>query len=63
MKVYAIRKKQTNELIRFDSWLESKNPKFYRAIRFAKTALTNHNKSLKDYEIVEYELTNERVVQ
>lgn len=63
MKVYAIRKKETNDLIRFDSWFESKKPKFYREIRFAKSALTNHNKTLQDYEIVEYELTNERVVK
>lgn len=62
MKVYAIRKKQTNELVKFDSWHESKNPKFYREIRFAKTALTNHNKTLNDYEIVEFELINERVI-
>lgn len=62
MKVYAIRKKQTGELIKPDSYRNS-TPKFYSKIRFAKCAMTCHDMSPNDYEIVEYELTNERVVQ
>lgn len=61
MKVYAIRDKQTNQLVRFDGWKRN-SPKFYSKPRFAKASMTNHYKSFEDYEIVEFELTNERIV-
>ncbi len=61
MKIYAIRKKKTGELIKPDSYRNS-TPKFYPKVRFAKCAMTFHDLSLNDYEIVEFELTNEKVV-
>lgn len=62
MKIYAIRNKETGKLIRFEYYCEVDSPKFYGKIRFAKSAITSHGKSLNKYEIVEYELTNEKVI-
>ena len=61
MKVYAIRDKRTGKLIKPDSYRCS-TPKFYSKIRFAKCAMSCHNLTLNNYEIVEYELTNEKVI-
>jgi len=61
MKIYAIRNKETGELIKPCSWQNS-TPKFYAIIRFAKCAMTCNRLSSDKYEIVEYELTNEKVV-
>ena len=61
MKVYAIRNKERNILIKPSSYRNS-TPKFYSNIRFAKCAMTCHDLKSENYEIVEFELTNERVV-
>jgi len=61
MKLYVIKNKKTGKLIKPDSYINS-TPKFYANIRFAKCAMTCHNMSKEDYDIVEFELVNERVV-
>lgn len=62
MIVYAIRNKKTGKLTRPGSYRAS-TPKFYSKIRFARCAMTDHGMKLDKFEIVEYELTNERVVE
>ena len=61
MNLYAIRNKETNKLID-PRFYKNKTPKFYPEVKFAKCAMTFHGLSLDDYEIVEFELTNEKVV-
>jgi len=61
MKVYAIRNKNTGKLIKPDSYRNS-TPKFYSNIRFAKCAMTCHGMKPENFEIVEFELTNEKIV-
>ena len=63
MKVYAIRNKKTGELMNPHFFHRSSTPKFYSKIRFANCAITSRYLDKNDYEIVEYELTNESVVE
>lgn len=61
MKIYAIKNKKTGKLIKPTSYRNS-TPKFYANIRFAKCAMTCHDMSKEDYDIVEFELVNEKIV-